>query len=87
MEAKTKDLWVFIETEEDGSPKKVGLELLNPGRRLADKQGGKLVAVVIGDNIAASVEAAGSHGADRCRRTGIQVLFYRRLCKCALPYG
>lgn len=39
MEAKTKDLWVFIETEEDGSPKKVGLELLNPGRRLADKQG------------------------------------------------
>ena len=24
MEAKTKDLWVFIETEEDGSPKKVG---------------------------------------------------------------
>ena len=37
MEAKTKDLWVFIETEEDGSPKKVGLELLNPGRRLADK--------------------------------------------------
>ena len=65
MEAKTKDLWVFIETEEDGSPKKVGLELLNPGRRLADKQGGKLVAVVIGDNIAASVEAAGSHGADQ----------------------
>ena len=22
MEAKTKDLWVFIETNEDGSPKK-----------------------------------------------------------------
>ena len=90
MEAKTKDLWVFIETEEDGSPKKVGLELLNPGRRLADKQGGKLVAVVIGDNIAASVEAAGSHGADQViavEGTGIQVLFYRRLCKCALPYG
>lgn len=41
MEAKTKDLWVFIETEEDGSPKKVGLELLNPGRRLADKPGRK----------------------------------------------
>ena len=39
MEAKTKDLWVFIETNEDGSPKKVGLELLNPGRDLATKQG------------------------------------------------
>ena len=55
MEAKTKDLWVFIETNEDGSPKKVGLELLNPGRMMADKQGGKLVAVVIGDNVAESV--------------------------------
>ena len=44
MEAKTKDLWVLIETKEDGTPRKVGLELLNPGRRLADKQEGKLVA-------------------------------------------
>ncbi len=41
-EAKTKDLWVFVETEEDGSAKKVGLELLTPGRDLADKQGGKI---------------------------------------------
>ena len=48
MEAKTKDLWVFVETKEDGSAKNVGIELLNPGRELADKQGGKLVAVVIG---------------------------------------
>ena len=38
MEAKTKDLWVFIETEEDGSPKKVGLELLNPGRPRASSR-------------------------------------------------
>ena len=65
MEAKTKDLWVFIETNEDGSPKKVGLELLNPGRMMADKQGGKLVAVVIGDNVAESVEQAGIYGADQ----------------------
>ena len=32
MEVKSKDLWVFIETKEDGSPKKVGLELLNPAK-------------------------------------------------------
>ena len=64
-EAKTKDLWVFIETEEDGSPKRVGLELLNPGRMLADKQGGKLVAVIIGNNLDRSVAEAGSYGADR----------------------
>jgi len=65
MEAKTKDLWVFIETNEDGSPKKVGLELLNPGRSLADKQGGKLVGVVIGNNVANTVEQAGIYGADQ----------------------
>ena len=31
MEAKTKDFWVLIETNEDGSAKNVGLELLTPG--------------------------------------------------------
>ena len=31
---KTKDLWVFIETEDEGTAKSVGLELLVPGRRL-----------------------------------------------------
>ena len=65
MEAKTKDLWVFIETKEDGSAQNVGLELLNPGRMLADKQGGALVAVVIGNNVDESVKAASSHGADK----------------------
>ena len=37
-EAKTKDLWVFIETK-DGKARNVGLELLNPGRRLQLRRG------------------------------------------------
>ena len=45
MEALSKDLWVFIETDEEGKARNVGLELLNPGRRLADAQGGALVAI------------------------------------------
>jgi len=61
---KTKDLWVFIETEDDGSAKSVGLELLVPGRRLADKQNGKLVAVVIGNNVASAVEEVKKREAD-----------------------
>lgn len=65
MEAKTKDLWVFIETREDGTAKKVGLELLNPGRRLADKQGGALVGVVIGYQTEEAVKEAGNYGADQ----------------------
>ena len=65
MEAKTKDLWVLIETNEDGTAKNVGLELLNPGKMMAGKQGGAVVAVVIGNNVAAAVEAAGTYGAEK----------------------
>ena len=64
MELMSKDTWIYIETRPDGSPRGVGLELLNPGRRLADAQGGKLVAVVIaGDTAQASKESA-CYGAD-----------------------
>lgn len=65
MEAKNKNLWVFIETDENGSARNVGLELLNPGRRLADKQGGGLVALVIGYGIEEAVKSAVSFGADQ----------------------
>ena len=65
MEAKAKDLWVFVETKADGSAKNVGLELLNPGRRLADKQGGALVAVIIGNHVDEAVKAAAAHDADK----------------------
>ncbi len=65
MEVKSKDLWVFIETRDDGSAKKVGLELLSPGKRLAKKQGGRLVAIVIGNNIGPAIEATNLQGADQ----------------------
>ena len=64
MEALTKDLWVYIETAEDGSPKNVGLELLGQGKELAKAQGGDLVALVIGCDTKAAVEAAAAYGAD-----------------------
>lgn len=65
MEALTKDLWVFIETDEEGKARNVGLELLNPGRRLADAQGGNLVAVVVGCNVEEAVKKAAAYGADK----------------------
>ena len=65
MEAKTKDLWVFVETNENGTAKNVGLELLTPGRMMADKQGGKLVGVVIGSKVDSAVNAVNAHGADQ----------------------
>lgn len=65
MEAKTKDLWVFVETNEDGTAKNVGIELLTPGKMMVGKQGGALVAVVIGSGVDEAVKAANEHGADK----------------------
>ncbi len=65
MEAKTKDLWVFIETDDEGKAKNVGLELLNPGRMLADKQGGSLVAVVVAGKVSDAAKEAAAYGADK----------------------
>ena len=65
MEAKTKDLWVFVETNVDGSAKNVGIELLNPGKDMVNKQGGSLTAIVIGNNTEAAVNDAAAHGADK----------------------
>ena len=62
-EAKSKDLWVFIETK-NGKARNVGLELLNPGRRLAGIQGGKTVALVVGYNWEEGVKEAIAYGAD-----------------------
>ena len=47
---QTKSLWVYIETEE-GNAKSVGYELLTPGKALANKLGGSLVAVILGENV------------------------------------
>ena len=65
MEAKTKDLWVFVETKEDGSAKNVGIELLAPGRDIANKQGGSLVALVVGCGVDSAVEECAAYGADK----------------------
>ena len=58
-----KNLWVFIETEENKA-KPVGYELLNPGRDLANKMGGKLVALVVGAQVEDVAKKAIEYGAD-----------------------
>lgn len=59
------DLFVFIETNPDGTAKNAGLELLNPGAGLAREQGGALAAVVIGCNVDTAVQSAGRYGAEK----------------------
>lgn len=58
-----KNIWVWIETG-DGAARNVGLELLNPGRRMADAIGESLVAVIIGHNEEKAVQSAITYGAD-----------------------
>ncbi len=61
--ADYKGVWVFAEQRE-GKLEKVSLELLGEGRRVADKLGVKLTALLLGDNIEGLANILASHGAD-----------------------
>ncbi len=58
------DVWVFVE-QHDGDVAKVSWELLNEGRRLAEKKGEDLVALVFGDDPEDVAQEAIYHGADK----------------------
>ena len=59
-----KNFWVWIETY-NCAARSVGLELLGPGRKMADAIGHKLAAVIIGHNLEAAVKSAVAYGADQ----------------------
>lgn len=61
---ENKNLWVYVETKEDGSALNVGLELLNPGRKMADVLQQKLYALIIGENVSAAKEEVKKYGVD-----------------------
>ncbi|GKX64828.1 electron transfer flavoprotein subunit alpha/FixB family protein [Inconstantimicrobium mannanitabidum] len=61
--ADYKGVWVFAEQRE-GELQKVSLELLGEGRRIADKLGVKLTALLLGNNIESLATTLASHGAD-----------------------
>lgn len=61
--AEYKNVWVFIETSE-GKAKNVGLELLYEGKKLAQINNEKVIAVVIGQNLDSVVKSATAYGAD-----------------------
>ena len=61
--ADYKGVWVFAEQRE-GQLQKVSLELLGEGRRVADKLGVKLTALLLGSNIEGLANTLAAHGAD-----------------------
>lgn len=63
METRNKDVWVFVE-QRSGRPAAVSLELLCKGRKLAATLGGKLRALVIGNQMSAVIGETFRHGAN-----------------------
>ena len=59
-----KDIWVYIESREDGC-RKASLEALTLGRSLADGLGEKLGALVLGAKTPEAIEQLKAYGADR----------------------
>ncbi|HNT98866.1 MAG TPA: electron transfer flavoprotein subunit alpha/FixB family protein, partial [Elusimicrobiales bacterium] len=59
-----KDVWVFCE-QKKGVVQSISYELLGEGRKLADKLGVKLCAVLLGEGLDAVAESLGERGADK----------------------
>ena len=61
--ADYKGVWVFAEQRE-GKLQKVSLELLGEGKKIAEKLGVKLTALLLGNNIDGLAKTLTEHGAD-----------------------
>jgi len=59
-----KDVWVFCE-QKKGVIQSISFELLGEGRKLADKLGVKLCAVILGSGIDAKIAELSERGADK----------------------
>ncbi|MHB1653077.1 MAG: electron transfer flavoprotein subunit alpha/FixB family protein [Desulfitobacteriaceae bacterium] len=60
----SKGIWIIIE-QRQGQIRKVSLELLSEGRKLADKTGEPLTGVILGQNIASLAGQVAAYGADK----------------------
>lgn len=59
----SRDVWVVIE-HQDGTPKKISLELLGRARQLVAALGGRVVAFLPGHHVETVTQALGPRGAD-----------------------
>ena len=56
---------MVIAEQRDGEIRKVSYEVVSEGKRLADKLGQKVIAVLLGQNIKAKAASLGHYGADK----------------------
>ncbi len=59
-----KDVWAIVE-QRDGKLKKVSFEVIGAGKKLAEKTGGKTVAVLLGSGIEGLAQDLAKYGADQ----------------------
>ena len=64
-----KNVWAYVEVF-DGKAKNVGLEIIGPGKKIAEAAGDKVVAVLIGNDLDDAIKAAVSYGADQVITVG-----------------
>ena len=64
-----RNVLVYVEVF-GGKAKNVGLEILGPGKKIAEATGDKVIAVLIGNDIEDAVKAAASYGADEIITVG-----------------
>jgi len=64
-----KNVWAFVEVF-GGRAKNVSLEIIGPGKKIAEATGDKVVAVLIGKDLDDAVKAAVSFGADQVITVG-----------------
>ena len=82
-----KDVYVFVE-QRDGAVQSVGLELLGKARQLADTLNEKVVAILLGKNIADKAQGLIAAGADRVLVVDdgpSEDIPYRALCRGCEP--
>lgn len=63
-EDTTNNILVYVETV-DGAPVKAGLEALTPAHILAEKNGGEVIAAVLGKDISEAAKRIAASGTDR----------------------
>ncbi|SFL20370.1 electron transfer flavoprotein alpha subunit apoprotein [Lachnospiraceae bacterium KH1T2] len=63
-EDTTNNILVYVETV-DGAPVKAGLEALTPAHILSEKNGGEVIAAVLGKDISEAAKRIAASGADR----------------------
>ena len=64
MAQEEKGIWIFAE-HRNGELLDVSLELLGEGRRLAERLGGEVVAILLGNELEQLVDSLAHHGADK----------------------